>query len=129
MDDYSDIITKERPVHINDKFSLKHPKMSIADRAKIFSSFAALRGHSAYVKKRERLTVEKITLSPDDANYVSDTLTAAAEAVRQGLDVYASITFFVPDKERKNEGCYTETSGYLKKFNTDMGYLKLKDEN
>ena len=42
---YKDIINLERPKHINDAFSAKHPAMRREDRAKIFSSFAALKGY------------------------------------------------------------------------------------
>ena len=40
---YKDIINLERPVHINDDFAAKHPQIPRKDRAKIFSSFAALK--------------------------------------------------------------------------------------
>ena len=43
-DSYEDIIDKKRPVHDNDDFSIRHPKMSREDRAKIFAPFAALKG-------------------------------------------------------------------------------------
>ena len=43
--DYSDIINLPYPQ--NDwNFLMKHPRMSMTDRAKIFHPFAALRGHS-----------------------------------------------------------------------------------
>ncbi|MBR4915473.1 MAG: hypothetical protein IKZ45_00100 [Fibrobacter sp.] len=44
-DDYKDII--DLPYPRNDwNFLMKHPRMSMTDRAKIFHPFAALRGHS-----------------------------------------------------------------------------------
>ena len=44
-DDYKDII--DLPYPRNDwNFLMKHPRMSVTDRAKIFHPFAALRGHS-----------------------------------------------------------------------------------
>ena len=45
LDDYKDII--DLPYPRDDwNFLMKHPRMSIANRAKIFSPFAALRGHN-----------------------------------------------------------------------------------
>ena len=45
MNDYKDII--DLPYPRNDwNFLMKHPRMPIANRAKIFSPFAALRGHN-----------------------------------------------------------------------------------
>ena len=44
-DDYRDII--DLPYPRNDwNFLMKHPRMSVTDRAKIFHPFAALRGHA-----------------------------------------------------------------------------------
>ena len=42
---YKDIIDKQRPVHDDDEFEARHPKMSIENRAKIFAPFAALKGY------------------------------------------------------------------------------------
>ena len=42
---YKDIIDLERPKHVNDAFSAKHPSMKREDRAKIFAPFAALKGY------------------------------------------------------------------------------------
>lgn len=43
--DYTDIIDLPYP-RDNWNFLMKHPRMSMEDRAKIFHPFAALRGHS-----------------------------------------------------------------------------------
>ena len=44
-DDYKDII--DLPYPRDDwNFLMKHPRMSVTDRAKIFHPFAALRGHA-----------------------------------------------------------------------------------
>ncbi len=43
MTKYEDIINMERPMPRD--VLAKHPRMSTADRAKIFSPFAALKGH------------------------------------------------------------------------------------
>jgi hypothetical protein len=48
--DYNDII--DLPYPRDDwNFLMKHPRMSIANRAKIFSPFAALRGHNESIAK------------------------------------------------------------------------------
>ena len=45
IDSYKDII--DLPYPRNDwNFLMKHPRMSVEDRAKIFHPFAALRGHA-----------------------------------------------------------------------------------
>jgi len=44
-DDYSDIINLPYP-RDDWNFLMKHPRMAVVDRAKIFHPFAALRGHA-----------------------------------------------------------------------------------
>lgn len=52
MGRFDDIINMEYP--FTEKYSIKHPPMTISDRAKIFGSFAALKGHSDEIdNKRE----------------------------------------------------------------------------
>lgn len=48
---YDDIIGLEYPLEQHDR--IRHPSMAIADRAKIFSPFAALRGHREALRSRE----------------------------------------------------------------------------
>ena len=55
-DRYDDIINLPRP-------ESKHPHMSNADRAKIFSPFAALKGHTEAIQQKEVLRVSRIDLS------------------------------------------------------------------
>ncbi len=54
-DNYEDIINMEYP--FSQKLSPKHPPMTIKDRAKIFGSFAALKGHSDEIDNK-RIDVE-----------------------------------------------------------------------
>lgn len=60
MKDYSDIINIKRP-------PLKHPRMSLENRAKIYAPFDALRGFSLAIltKQVEQELVERIILAFD----------------------------------------------------------------
>ena len=67
--DYSDII--DLPYPQNDwNFLIKHPRMSVEDRAKIFHPFAALRGHAealdATAERKQEAVANELTL---DENY------------------------------------------------------------
>ena len=69
-DDYRDIIGLPYPQ--NDwNFLMKHPRMSMTDRAKIFHPFAALRGHSealdATAERKQDAVENELTL--DDQNF------------------------------------------------------------
>lgn len=57
--DYQDIINL--PHHI----SIKHPQMSLEDRAAQFAPFAALTGHKDSIKETERLTAQRKILDED----------------------------------------------------------------
>ena len=58
---YSDVILKGKPRHsTDDPFSVRHPKMDLSRRAKLFAPFDALRGFSAAViAKDERYEAKK----------------------------------------------------------------------
>ena len=54
---YQKVLEKGKPVHDkNDLFSIRHPKMPLSQRAKIFSPFDALKGYSEEIAKVEAET-------------------------------------------------------------------------
>lgn len=63
---YGDIINRQRPVHQNDLFSRKHPKMSRLNRAKLFAPFAALDGFEGRVRNKAIPYVRRHELDPDE---------------------------------------------------------------
>ena len=68
-DDYKDII--DLPYPRDDwNFLMKHPRMSVADRAKIFHPFAALRGHAealdATAERKQDAVANELTLDDGD---------------------------------------------------------------
>ena len=67
--DYSDII--DLPYPWNDwNFMMKHPRMSMEDRAKIFHPFAALRGHAealdATAERKQDAVANELTLDDQE---------------------------------------------------------------
>ena len=68
-DDYKDII--DLPYPRNDwNVLMKHPRMSMTDRAKIFHPFAALRGHAealdATAERKQDAVENEFTLDDQD---------------------------------------------------------------
>ena len=59
VDDYKDIINLPYP-RDDWNFLMKHPRMSMEDRAKIFAPFAALRGHSTALAKTAELKQDSV---------------------------------------------------------------------
>ena len=85
---YADILYLERPVP-----SAKHPRMSVANRAKIFSPFAALRGFDDEISEEgaQTLRVSKAELSEEEKSALS----ARLAGLRRGMTV--TVRYFVPD--------------------------------
>ena len=103
---YQDIIRLSRP------FS-NHPKMAIANRAKLFTPFAALRGFDIEIltQEQDRLLVPQISLASDREEEIYRVL----NGLHQGD--WATVTYFVPVKHIAQQllGEYTVVSGEVKR--------------
>lgn len=114
---YDDIINLPRP-------ESKHPHMSNADRAKIFSPFAALKGHTETIRKKEILRVNKIDLSDEAAATLNEKLTL----LEKGQMV--TITYFFSDPGPDGaggtaEGIYITLSGIIKRLDSISRILEI----
>ena len=128
MDDYRDIMNAQRPQHIDDDFSVRHPKMQTGDRAKIFAPFAALKGHSETVKENERQTTTKKVLSPEQKDALSFILQDIDQLLCTEDFVTVNITYFIPDGERTGEGIYKTEKMNVKKVDTDFFNIISKEK-
>ena len=104
---YDDII------HLPHPTSKKHPRMSIRDRAAIFSPFAALSGHGAAIAETARLTDRRMELDEDTKAELDQRQAVLLERIDEQPEV--SVTWFRPD-ERKDGGAYVTVTGRLKKI-------------
>lgn len=86
---YVDILHGSRP-----EPSYKHPRMTLSNRAKIFSPFAALRGYEEEIaaEGEDHRKITKIELSEEDKEILSDKLLQ----VRKGMEV--TVRFFEADE-------------------------------
>ena len=50
---YGSLLLMERPAHVDDLFSRRHPRMTRLNRAKLFAPFAALAGFEECVRRKE----------------------------------------------------------------------------
>ena len=112
---YDDIINLPHPT------SAKHPRMPLADRAAIFSPFAALVGHGAAIEETARLTDQRIELTEAEKTLLDEKLRLLLEAGGVG-----AFTWFLPD-ERKDGGAYVTTVGTIKKIDPLEGQVILTD--
>lgn len=103
---YQDIIHLSRP------FS-NHPKMAIANRAKLFTPFAALRGFDIEIltQEQDRLLMPQISLASDREEEIYRLL----NGLHQGD--WATVTYFVPVKHIAQQllGEYTVVCGEVKR--------------
>lgn len=81
---YDDIIGLRRPVHIDDVFSRRHPKMTRLNRAKIFAPFAALAGFDSAVRSKEIQYVPRHILDAEEVFELNRTLNELYLATRTG---------------------------------------------
>ena len=98
-----------RPKHGRcDDFSLKHPKMLLSQRAKIFSPFAALTGFEEAIDEKVRPYVEKRELNDEEQAALETALsrlhdlTKNLRMAKENL-VAATVTFFVPCADEDHE--------------------------
>ncbi len=115
---YDDIINL--PHHV----SVKHPPMSMLNRAAQFSPFAALTGYDEAVAETARLTERRIELSEEEKAAVNERLLELRD--RPGARV--EITWFVPDR-KKAGGAYHTSVLPVKRVDEAEGKLILMDGN
>lgn len=104
---YDDIINLPHPT------SVKHPRMSIQNRAAIFSPFAALSGHAGAIAETARLTERRMELDEDTKAELDRRQAILLEHIREQPEI--TVTWFQPD-ELKEGGAYLTTTGRLKKI-------------
>ena len=103
---YQDILYCSRPVS-------RHPKMSIENRAKLFTPFSALRGFDIEIltQEQDRLLMPQISLASDREEEIYRVL----NGLHQGD--WATVSYFIPVKTIGNQtlGEYTMVSGEVKR--------------
>ena len=113
------MLYSERPEHDGDVFSLRHPKMPPAQRAKIFAPFDALRGFNFRISNAAAETeyVLQHSLGEDDAQALDTALRQLHELTANGSLArahrpVATVTYFVPC-DNPESPAYGERGLYL----------------
>ena len=105
---YADIIHAARPA--GEESLLKHPRMPLENRAKIFSPFAALRGYEQEIA-REGWKMRRVE-RPSPSEGEIEKLSAKLAQVLKGMEV--CVMYFqedTTDLSGRHMGCCCETSG------------------
>ena len=116
---YADILQMERP-----EPSVKHPRMSLGSRAKIFSPFAALRGFDDELAEEgaQTLRVARAELSEEE----KAALSAKLAGLRRGMTI--TVRYFVPDLLCPADppvGCYRTVTGAVQALDPVRKTLRL----
>ena len=74
-----------------------HPKMDSLARAAQFAPFAALSGYGEMIDEESRLVDQKIELTEEEWDSISQKLNILNDAITAGNLPTAKITYFVPD--------------------------------
>ncbi len=107
--EYLRALSRGRPKHGRcDDFSLRHPKMQLSQRAKIFSPFAALKGFEEAIGEKVRVYVEKRELNDEEQEALETALLRLHELTRSPRmtkenRVTATVTWFVPCADENHE--------------------------
>lgn len=122
---YDDIINLPYP-HDDWNFLMKHPRMSMEARAKIFNPFAALRGHDELIGStaKKHLSVSRDDLLEDGVAELDDAFLQLTEMLDAGASPMIVVTFFVQG-EGVSEGIgeYAVVSGLAKKVDSVIRVL------
>jgi len=136
---YKDAVRQGRPRHEKwDSFSLKHPPMTAAHWAKIFSPFDALDGFDERIAEKETLYECRTELLEDDRNELNRRLDILHNLTWNGRmaranHVMVDVTYFVPCTDENHfafqisAGNYETVNGMV--LRVDMDSLRLRTEN
>ena len=105
---YADILHSTRPA--SEESLRKHPRMSLENRAKIFSPFAALRGYEQEIA-REGWKMRRVE-RPIPSEGEVEKLSVKLAQVMKGMEV--RVIYFqedTADSSGRHMGCFCETSG------------------
>ena len=115
---YQDILHLSRPIS-------KHPKMSVENRAKLFTPFSALRGFDIEIltTEQDRLLVPQVMLSNDQR----EAIWHALNEMQKGD--WVTVTYFQPVKSLNGQplGEYTVSTGVFKKVDDVEQLLVLEN--
>lgn len=131
---YRDVFAAGRPEHDRyDPFSIRHPKMNVGHRAKIFSPFDALKGFGEAVASKRVPYRERRILSEEDRRELDRRLHILKQLTYNGRmarhnRVRITVEHYVPCADENSDafclgGQYTKTAGICRNVDETAGSL------
>ena len=130
---YADIIDRERPVHADDDFARRHPRMPQADRAKIFLPFAALKSFGEIVSRERYVYDRDSELAEDQMEEIRSSLSECALRLEKGESFSVRAEYFEymahgsHNPFSDGEGRKSEIKGRVTKMDPSGGWLQVGD--
>lgn len=124
---YSDLLDMRRPVHTDDVFSRRHPKMPRLNRAKVFAPFSALGGFEEAIRSKEVPYVPRRAPDAEEVRELNLVLNRLCRLTRTGTlarknGVVARVEYFEVCADRNNDGY-----GRLGLYRTVTGVVRRVD--
>lgn len=123
---YDDIIDVEYPLKSSDK--VKHKRMLVEDRAKIFIPFAALKGYEEAIAAKQRIVVPRIELSEETKEYLDLQLSKIEQLLNSGQHPIITVVYFLKDKQSEEGGEYIQFTGMVAKFNSTSRMIQIVEK-
>ncbi|WMJ89341.1 hypothetical protein [Anaerocolumna sp. MB42-C2] len=124
---YDDIINLEYPLKSSD--GIKHPRMQVEDRAKIFAPFAALKGYEEAIAAKQKIVVPRIELSEEAKEYLDLQLGKIELLLTKGQHPVITVVYFKKDKARNIDGGeYIQFTGLVAKFDLTSRILQIVEK-
>lgn len=126
MEKYDDIINCSRPK--SDRIP-----MTVADRAKIFMPFAALKGYDEAVDDKKKLYTIRMELTEERKEELDRKIYILKEGLMKGEKIEVAIKYFIKDEsasiEKKEEvGKYIDIIGEVAKIDEFKKKIKIMDQ-
>lgn len=126
MGKYDDIINLSRP-------KSNRPSMPIADRAKIFMPFAALKGYEEAIEEKQKLMTARMELSEEKKEELDVQLHELSEILADGRTSEVTVRYYVKDERASQEeqtelGNYVDVTGKVKKIDTFLEQIIVEEQ-
>ncbi len=124
---YDDIIHMQYPLKSSDV--IKHPRMQVEDRAKIFAPFAALKGYEEAIAAKQKIIAPRIELSEEAKEYLDLQLGKIEQQLMKGQHPIITVVYFQRDKMSGEDGGeYIQFTGMVARFDQTSRILQIVEK-
>lgn len=124
---YDDIIHMKYPLESSDV--IKHPRMQVEDRAKIFAPFAALKGYEEAIISKQKIVVPRIELSEEAKENLDLQLGKIERLLTKGQHPIITVVYFQKDKARNEDGGeYIQFTGMVAKLDRTSHIVQIVEK-